>query len=168
MKIFKTILWTSLFWILVIVGLWVASIFFPQEASTIIHPNVKHVIIELSSIDQAIENWEQEPVKIQEEIIPTEEEIIVNEEPEIEEENTPEEIDEEVINEKTTSSSIFPQTTQTSQTDEIAQLQNRVSELEMEYQTLVEELQTIFSTPVFTQLLTQAFSQTQDYEAASE
>jgi hypothetical protein len=56
MKIFKTILWTSLFWILVIAGLWIASIFYPQEASTVIHKNVKKVIIETSTIEQAIEN----------------------------------------------------------------------------------------------------------------
>ena len=67
-KIFKTVLWTSLFWILVIVGLWVASLFFPQEATIIIPEKVKSVIIQNSGIEIAVTNWEEEHVKIEEEI----------------------------------------------------------------------------------------------------
>ena len=87
MKVFKTILWTSLFWILVIAGLWVASIFYPQEAKTVIHQNVKNAIIENANIECAIANWEQEPVKIEEEVAPVEE-ITPVEEEEIESQKT--------------------------------------------------------------------------------
>ena len=164
MKVFKTILWTSLFWILVIAGLWVASIFYPQEAKTVIHQNVKNAIIENANIECAIANWEQEPVKIEEEanieeITPVEEEKIeiTNEEANIEEMEEPEEI----TPTQTTKSSILPKQKETTETsNDVKELQNRVDELEWKYDALVEELQTIFNTPLFSQLLSEAFKQT--------
>ena len=167
MKVFKTILWTSLFWILVIAGLWVASIFYPQEAKTVIHQNVKNAIIENANIECAIANWEEEPVKIVEEenpveeITPVEEEEIeiTNEEAEIEDMDKPEEI----TPTQTTKSSIFPKQKETTEaSDDIKELQNRVDELEWKYDALVEELQTIFATPLFSQLLSEAFNQTEE------
>lgn len=167
MKVFKTILWTSLFWILVIAGLWVASIFYPQEAKTVIHQNVKNAIIENANIECAIANWEQEPVKIEEvapveEITPVEEEEIeiTNEEADIEEMEEPEE-PEEITPTQTTKSSILPKQKETTETsNDVKELQNRVDELEWKYDALVEELQTIFNTPLFSQLLSEAFKQT--------
>lgn len=165
MKVFKTILWTSLFWILVIAGLWVASIFYPQEAKTVIHQNVKNAIIENANIECAIANWEQEPVKIEEEVAPVEEitpveeeEIeITNEEADIEEMEEPEEI----TPIQTTKSSILPKQKETTEaSNDVKELQNRVDELEWKYDALVEELQTIFNTPLFSQLLSEAFKQT--------
>ena len=169
MKIFKTILWTSLFWILVIVGLWVASLFFPQEATIIIPEKVKSVIIENANIECAIANWEQEPVKIEEEapieeITPVEEEKIeiTNEEANIEEMEEPEE-PEEITPTQTTKSSILPKQKETTETsNDVKELQNRVDELEWKYDALVEELQTIFNTPLFSQLLSEAFKQTEE------
>ena len=164
MKVFKTILWTSLFWILVIAGLWVASIFYPQEAKTVIHQNVKNAIIENANTECAIANWEQEPVKIEEEapieeITPVEEEKIeiTNEEANIEEMEEPEEI----TPTQTTKSSILPKQKETTESsNDVKELQNRVDELEWKYDALVEELQTIFNTPLFSQLLSEAFKQT--------
>ena len=167
MKVFKTILWTSLFWILVIAGLWVASIFYPQEAKTVIHQNVKNAIIENANIECAIANWEQEPVKIEEEVTPIEEitpveeeEIeITNEEAEIEDMDEPEEI----TPTQTTKSSILPKQKETTESsNDVKELQNRVDELEWKYDALVEELQTIFNTPLFSQLLSEAFKQTEE------
>lgn len=165
MKIFKTILWTSFFWILVIIGLWVASIFYPYYASIVIHPNVKHAIIELWYIDEARANWEQEPVKIEEEapieeITPVEEDKIeiTNEEADIEDMKEPEQ-----ITPAQSTSSILPKQKETKETsDEVKELQNKVDELEWKYNALVEELQTIFNTPLFSQLLSQAFNQTEE------
>jgi len=178
MKIFKTILWTSFFWILVIIGLWVASIFYPYYASIVIHPNVKHAIIELWYIDEARANWEQEPVKTEEDVTPpsrpvekedvapieeitpaVEEEIeITNEEADIEDMKEPEQ-----ITPAQSTSSILPKQKETKETsDEVKELQNKVDELEWKYNALVEELQTIFNTPLFSQLLSQAFNQTEE------
>ena len=160
MKIFKTILWTTLFWLLVIAGLYWASFFFPQEASIVIPTNVKRIIIENASIEQAIENWEEEPVKIEEEITPTEEEII-----EVTNEEEMEDVDdsEEIIPTQAAKSSILPKQKEIEESsDEIEELQNRVYELEAKYDSLVEELQTIFATPLFSQLLREAFNQTEE------
>ncbi len=169
MKVFKTILWTSLFWILVIAGLWVASLFFPYEATIIIPAKVKSVIIEDAKIE-AIDN--HEVVKVEEKNIPEEtvqgiestEEEIIEEKPTVEEIITPieeETIQEEVVTEPA-KNSIIPQPTQATTTSntEIEELQNRVDELEWKYDALVEELQTIFNTPLFSQLLSEAFKQT--------
>jgi len=166
MKVFKTILWTSLFWILVIAGLWVASIFYPQEAKTVIHQNVKNAIIENANIECAIANWEQEPVKIEEEVAPVEEVTPVEEITPVEEEiievteeetKTPDEMIEETVSEKTTKNSILPQAKQTN--EDYTELEKRITELETQYNALVKELQDIFSTPLFSQLLSQAYSQ---------
>ena len=141
MKIFKTFLWTSLFWILVIAGLWIASIFFPHEASTVIHQNVKNAIIENANIECAVDNWIQKPVKVDEEIV----DDVVYEEPVYEESQVP--VAEE------TSSPLF--SVQQGSVVDVQALQNRVENLENEYTSLVSELQQIFSTPALAELLAQ-------------
>ena len=129
MTIFKTILWTTLFWLLVFFWLWVSSLFFPNEATIIIPQKVKNVIIEWAEVQNCAQE-PQEQVKIEE---PTTEEI-----------------------------EILPQPSNTTSTnDEIIALQNRVAEVEAKYDGLVNELQTIFATPVFAQLLSQAFAENQ-------
>ena len=170
MKIFKTILWTSLFWIIVIAGLWVASLFFPHEASIIIPWKVKTVIIEAAGIE-ALDN--HEVVKVAETVLPEEEtqEIETTKEEIIEEDSTVDEIvapvEEETVQEEIVAepvkNSIIPQPAQApaATNEEIETLQNRVAVLEAQYDWLVEELRTIFSTPVFTQLLWQAFAENQ-------
>ena len=61
-----------------------------------------------------------------------------------------------------TTNSILPQASNTSSSnDEITALKNRVTEVEAKYEALVNELQTIFATPVFAQLLSQAFAENQ-------
>ena len=174
MTIFKTILWTSLFWIIVIVGLWVSSLFFPYEATIIIPAKVKSVIIEDAKIE-AIDD--HEVVKVEEKVIPdesikeaeiTEEEIIAEESP-VEKVISP--VEEETVQEEIVAEpakkSLIPQPTQEPAVAnaEIEDLQNRVTELESEYAALVEELRTIFGTPVFTQLLWQAFAENQVTDA---
>jgi len=147
MKIFKTILWTSFFWIIVIVGLWVSSLFFPYEATIVIPAKVKSVIIADAKIE-AIDN--HEVVKVEETIVPEEkeaQEIIVEEEPTYEE-----------INAEDNSSFSLLNTNQQEVTNnevDIQALQNRVSALEEQYVSLVSELQWIFSTPAIAQLLMQ-------------
>lgn len=147
MKIFKTILWTSFFWILVIVWLWVASLFFPYEATIVIPAKVKSVIIADAKIE-AIDN--HEVVKVEETIVPEEkeaQEIIVEEEPTYEE-----------INAEDNSSFSLLNTNQQEVTNnevDIQALQDRVSALEEQYVSLVSELQWIFSTPAIAQLLMQ-------------
>lgn len=147
MKIFKTILWTSLFWIIVIVGLWVSSLFFPYEATIVIPAKVKSVIIADAKIE-AIDN--HEVVKVEETIVPEEkeaQEIIVEEEPTYEE-----------INAEDNSSFSLLNTNQQEVTNnevDIQALQDRVSALEEQYVSLVSELQWIFSTPAIAQLLMQ-------------
>ena len=108
-----------------------------------------------------------EQVKIEE---PTTEEIEANT-PTVEEEVTPveepevEAVEEPVVEEpaiEQTTNSILPQPSNTTSTnDEIIALQNRVAEVEAKYDGLVNELQTIFATPVFAQLLSQAFAENQ-------
>ncbi|MBR4567205.1 hypothetical protein IKO18_01970 [bacterium] len=133
MKIFKTILWTSLFWIIVIVGLWVSSLFFPYEATIVIPAKVKSVIIADAKIE-AIDN--HEVVKVEETIVPEEkeaQEIIVEEEPTYEE-----------INAEDNSSFSLLNTNQQEVTNnevDIQALQDRVSALEEQYVSLVSELQ---------------------------
>ena len=135
MTIFKTILWTTLFWLLVFFWLWVSSLFFPNEATIIIPQKVKNVIIEWAEVQNCAEEPEVEAV----------EEPVV-EEPAIEQ----------------TTNSILPQPSNTTSTnDEIIALQNRVTDVEAKYDALVNELQTIFATPVFAQLLSQAFAENQ-------
>ena len=147
MKIFKTILWTSFFWIIVIVGLWVSSLFFPYEATIVIPAKVKSVIIADAKIE-AIDN--HEVVKVEETIVPEEkeaQEIIVEEEPTYEE-----------INAEDNSSFSLLNTNQQEVTNnevDIQALQDRVSALEEQYVSLVSELQWIFSTPAIAQLLMQ-------------
>ena len=187
MKISKTILWTSLFWIFVICGLWIASLFFPQEATIVIPQKVKSVIIEEADIKLHLENWDSEPVKM---IEPTTEETLVNDEittgntmeeeiaPENEatqEEQNEETIEEAVIEEvvaEPVSNSIIPgpttaNTPAPTSNEEIIALQNRVTEIEGKYNALVEELRTIFATPVFAQLLNQAFAEVQNTETVN-
>jgi hypothetical protein len=166
MTIFKTILWTTLFWLLVFFWLWVSSLFFPNEATIIIPQKVKNVIIEWAEIQNCAQE-PQEQVKIEE---PTTEEIEANT-PTVEEEVTPVEepevapVEEPVVEEpaiEQTTNSILPQPSNTTSTnDEIIALQNRVAEVEAKYDGLVNELQTIFATPVFAQLLSQAFAENQ-------
>ena len=175
MKIFKTILWTSLFWLLVIAGLWIASLFFPYEATIVIPAKVKSVIIADAKIE-AIDN--HEVVKVEEEIIPVETvqetettEEIIEEESTVEEVVSPVEeqpVAEEVIAEPI-KNSIFPQTTQSETTtdDKIAKLENRLNEVEDKYEALTEELRTIFWTPLFTQLLSQAFAENPTIETTN-
>ena len=173
MKIFKTILWTSLFWLLVIAGLWIASLFFPQEASIVIPAKVKNVIIENISHEFCINDWEEtidvEETNVSEEEIAPEEEIIT-EDSTVEEIVAPEEeaVAEEVIAEPI-KNSIFPQTTQSETTtdDEIAKLESRLNEVEDKYEALTEELRTIFWTPLFTQLLSQAFAENPTIETTN-
>lgn len=162
MTIFKTILWTTLFWLLVFFWLWVSSLFFPNEATIIIPQKVKNVIIEWAEV----QNCAQEPQEPQEQVEieePTTEETEANT-PTVEEEVTEEpevEAVEEPVVEQTTNS-ILPQPSNTTSTnDEIIALQNRVTEVEAKYDALVNELQTIFATPVFAQLLSQAFAENQ-------
>jgi len=133
MKIFKTILWTSLFWIIVIVGLWVSSLFFPYEATIVIPAKVKSVIIADAKIE-AIDN--HEVVKVEETIVPEEkeaQEIIVEEEPTYEEINA----------EDNTSFSLLNTNQQevTNNEVDVQALQDRVAALEDQYVTLVSELQ---------------------------
>jgi len=179
MTIFKTILWTSLFWIIVIVGLWVSSLFFPYEATIVIPAKVKSVIIADAKIE-AIDN--HEVVKVEEEIIPVETvqetgttEEIIEEESTVEEVVSPVEeqpVAEEIIAEPT-KNSIFPQPTQAISTtesttdDRIAELENRLNEVEWKYEWLIEELRTIFWTPLFTQLLSQAFAENPTVETTN-
>ena len=174
MKIFKTILWTSLFWIIVIAGLWVASLFFPHEASIIIPWKVKTVIIEAAGIE-ALDNHEvvkvDETALTEEEVVAPEvettEEEIIEENPTVDEVVAP--VEEEIVQEEVIAepakNSIIPQPTQTQApaetNEEIEALKNRIAVLEAQYEGLVEELRTIFSTPVFTQLLEQAFANNQ-------
>lgn len=158
MTIFKTILWTTLFWLLVFFWLWVSSLFFPNEATIIIPQKVKNVIIEWAEVQNCAQE-PQEQVKIEE---PTTEEIEANT-PTVEEEVTP--VEEPVVEEpaiEQTTNSILPQPSNTTSTnDEIIALQNRVTDVEAKYDALVNELQTIFATPVFAQLLSQAFAENQ-------
>ena len=133
MTIFKTILWTSLFWIIVIVGLWVSSLFFPYEATIVIPAKVKNVIIADAKIE-AIDN--HEVVKVEETIVPEEkeaQEIIVEEEPTYEEINA----------EDNTSFSLLNTNQQevTNNEVDVQALQDRVAALEDQYVTLVSELQ---------------------------
>lgn len=173
MKIFKTILWTSLFWLLVIAGLWIASLFFPQEASIVIPAKVKNIIIENVGHEYCINNWGEtidvEETNVSEEEIAPEEDIIA-EDSTVEEIVAPEEetVAEEVIAEPI-KNSIFPQTTQSETTtdDEIAKLESRLNEVEDKYEALTEELRTIFWTPLFTQLLSQAFAENPTVETTN-
>ena len=164
MTIFKTILWTTLFWLLVFFWLWVSSLFFPNEATIIIPQKVKNVIIEWAEL----QNCEKEAqVKIEEATTeeintntPTVEEVVATVEGQ-ENEAIEEPAIEEVVAEQTTNS-ILPQASNTSSSnDEITALKNRVTEVEAKYEALVNELQTIFATPVFAQLLSQAFAENQ-------
>lgn len=151
MKIFKTILWTSFFWILVIVWLRVASLFFPSEASTVIPSKVKSIIIKNAAIELSTDNCIQEPaIEVEETIVPEEkeaQEIIVEEEPTYEEINA----------EDNTSFSLLNTNQQevTNNEVDVQALQDRVAALEDQYVTLVSELQWIFSTPAIAQLLMQ-------------
>lgn len=175
MTIFKTILWTSLFWIIVIVGLWVSSLFFPYEATIVIPAKVKSVIIADAKIE-AIDN--HEVVKVEEEIIPVETvqetettEEIIEEESTVEEVVSPVEeqpVAEEIVAEPV-KNSILPQPTQSATTtdDEIAELEYRLNEVEAKYEALTEELRTIFWTPLFTQLLSQAFAENPTVETTN-
>ena len=172
MKIFKTILWTSLFWLLVIAGLWIASLFFPQEASIVIPAKVKNVIIENVGHEFCINDWEEiniDETNITDEEIAPEEEIIA-EDSTVEEIVAPaeESVVEEVIAEPV-KNSILPQPTQatTATDDEIAELESRLNEVEAKYDALVEELRTIFATPLFTQLLSQAFAENPTVETTN-
>ena len=133
MTIFKTILWTSLFWIIVIVGLWVSSLFFPYEATIVIPAKVKSVIIADAKIE-AIDN--HEVVKVEETIVPEEkeaQEIIVEEEPTYEEINTEDNSSFSLLNTN--------QQEVTNNEVDIQALQDRVSALEEQYVSLVSELQ---------------------------
>ena len=151
MKIFKTILWTSFFWILVIIWLWVASLFFPNEASTVIPNKVKSIIIENAAIQLNADNCIQEPsMDVEESIIPEEtnaEEILVEEEPTYEEINTEDNASFSLLNTN--------QQEVTNNEVDVQALQDRVAALENQYVTLVSELQWIFSTPAIAQLLMQ-------------
>ena len=145
------ILWTSFFWILVIVWLRVASLFFPSDASTVIPSKVKSIIIKNAAIELSTDNCIQEPaIEVEETIVPEEKEaheIIVEEEPTYEEINA----------EDNTSFSLLNTNQQevTNNEVDVQALQDSVAALEDQYVTLVSELQWIFSTPAIAQLLMQ-------------
>ena len=105
----------------------------------------------------------------------TMEEEIAPENEATQEEQNEETIEEAVIEEvvaEPVSNSIIPEPTRANapaptSNEEIIALQNRVTEIEGKYNALVEELRTIFATPVFAQLLNQAFAEVQNTETVN-
>lgn len=145
MKVFKTIVWTSLFWILALVGLR-SYTYYQSEDSNLVYywanllpRSVKHhqhdkYIKEASCECPSCEASTGEVVTID-----TEDQNLDAELPEA---NTPQ---------------LLPtpetQQTQSSSTEELTALQNKVAELEKNHWALVQELQAIFSTPEGMKLL---------------
>lgn len=149
MKVFKTIVWTSIFWILALVGLWTASFWKPMAVKAIIAALPEPVWMEIynDGLKSGFVNGQGQCMAVEE--IPVEE-IPVEENTEdqnlnfeLPEANTPQ---------------LLPITSETGQAqpssaEEFTALQNKVTELEKNHWALVQELQAIFSTPEGMKLL---------------
>lgn len=145
MKIFKTILWTTLFWILVIIWLWVAGYFYPNQAISVIPNKIKDVVIEQAKVVCVTEfsTPEEQGVDVAiEETIPQQEVYV--EEPS----------NEPAAPVEPSNSLLLPVEEQPS---DVQDLQNRVANLENEYASLVAELQQIFATPALAQIIAQGY-----------
>lgn len=143
MKVFKTIVWTSLFWIVALVGVWGAA-FWRTEVKELIqtilptpvwsdfYERGKHVGYEMKLAECECNATPSEAEQTE----PAEQ---LEQAPEvmIETEETP------------SQASVLTPTPQT----ELEQLQTRLTELENNHWALVKELQTIFSSPAAQSLL---------------
>lgn len=143
MKVFKTIVWTSLFWILALVGLWSAS-FFDTNVVSLITTSLPNPVWE-TIYNQGLENGQKECSCPSCEV-GTGEILTID----TEDQNLNAELSEE------TTPQLLPADNQQAQTpseDELTALQNKVAELEKNHWALVQELQAIFSTPEGMKLL---------------
>ena len=60
MKIFKTLFFTTLFWMLVVLGLWIASFFYPKHAGQLLNTILPTEAKESAATEYQKKNYEEE------------------------------------------------------------------------------------------------------------
>lgn len=149
MKVFKTIVWTSLFWIVALGGVWVASFWEPMVVKAVIAALPEPVWMQIynDGLKSGFKNGKADcscpEVNCPQDII-SENEMI---DPAQQGDPAPEVMIE--TEETPSQASLLTPAPQT----ELEQLQTRLTELENNHWALVKELQTIFSSPAAQSLL---------------
>ncbi len=145
MKVFKTIVWTSLFWILALVGLRSYTDYQSEDSNLVYYwanllpRSVKHHLH-----DKYIQEATCECPSCE---VGTGEVVTIDTEDQNMNAELPEEATPQLLPTPNTEQA------QTPSEDELAALQNKVAMLEQAHQALVQELQAIFSTPEGMKLL---------------
>ena len=133
MKIFKTILWTTFFWILVVLWLRIASYWYADTLAVAVPKPIKEAIV-AQHVAVECDCEKAEPAK--------DIETTKVDEKKITEEIKADEGTKNLLNSTTSSNS-----------EDYSELEERVTTLESNYESLVSELQQIFAVPALQQLI---------------